>query len=492
MKVCLVAEGCYPYVVGGVSSWVHSLIQQFPNIEFTLAAIVSDRSISGKFAYTLPDNLTEVREIYLNDSQWLQGGKKNRKSKVTLSPEEYEALRALVLGEKVDWNIVFHMFQDKDISVDQLLMGKDFLHIAEEVYKLRYTNIVFSDFLWTLRSIYLPLGFTLQFRPAEADLYHCVATGYSGIIGSMAKVLYGSRLVISEHGIYTREREEEIIKARWVQGVYKDFWIEQFRKLSLCAYSHADMVTSLFDDARSLQIELGCPKEKTKVTPNGIVVENYEDIPLKDPKDPMINVGAVLRVAPIKDVKTMISAFYYAKKRDSRLKLWIMGPWEEDEEYAQECFDLVENLQVQDVVFTGRINTKDYIGKMDMLILTSISEGQPLTILEGFAAKKPMIATNVGNCAGLIYGEADDLGAAGIVLPVMNIGKISDAIVELAGDEEKRRQMGEIGYQRVCSKYRIEYMRQTYEEIYRKMAADRGVPWPEKVFSVEEDLEGGM
>ncbi|MCC2255322.1 GT4 family glycosyltransferase PelF [Ruminococcus sp. CLA-AA-H200] len=486
MKVCIVAEGCYPYVVGGVSSWVHSLIQQFPNIEFTVAAIVADRSISGKFAYTLPDNLTEVREIYLNDSQWLRGGKRNRKARVSLKTDEYEALRALVLGEKVNWHVVFQMFQEKHMSVDQLLMGKDFLNIAKEVYELRYTNIVFSDFLWTLRSIYLPLGFALQFRPEKADLYHCVATGYSGVIGSMAKDMYGSRLLVSEHGIYTREREEEIIKARWVQGVYKDFWIEQFRKLSLCAYDHADMVTSLFENARSLQLELGCQEEKTRVTPNGIEVEDFEEIPGKEPGDEMINVGAILRVAPIKDVKTMINAFYYAKKREPKLKLWIMGPWDEDEEYAQECFELVENLQVKDIVFTGRIDTKEYIGKMDMLILTSISEGQPLTVLEGFAAKKPMIATNVGNCEGLIYGESDDLGDAGIVLPVMNIGKISDAIVELASDEDRRRRMGEIGYQRVCGKYRIEYMRRTYEEIYRQMAADNGVPWPEETFDIEK------
>lgn len=484
MKVCIVAEGCYPYVVGGVSSWVHSLIQQFPNVEFTLAAIVADRSVRGKFAYELPQNLTEVREIYLNDSQWLKGGKRNRMSRVSLNKDEYEALRALVIGEKVDWNVVFRMFQEKEMSIDKLLMGKDFLNIAREVYNLRYTNIVFSDFLWTLRSIYLPLGFALQFRPAEADLYHCVATGYSGVIGSMAKALYGSRLIVSEHGIYTREREEEIIKARWVQGVYKDFWIEQFRKLSLCAYEHADLVTSLFEDARSLQLELGCEEQKTQVTPNGIPVEEYENIPVKDPEDNMINIGAILRVAPIKDVKTMINAFYYAKQRDSRLKLWIMGPWDEDEEYAQECFDLVENLHVKDIVFTGRIQTRDYIGKMDMLILTSISEGQPLTILEGFAAKKPVIATNVGNCQGLIHGETDEFGSAGIVLPVMNIGKISDAIVELAQDVQKRKNMGETGYKRVCEKYRIQYMRQTYEDIYRKMAERSGVQWPEMPFSL--------
>lgn len=211
-----------------------------------------------------------MREIYLNDRQWLRGKKKHRMAKISLDEREYQALRGLVLGEHVDWQVVFRMFQEKEISIDQLLMGKDFLEIAKEVYELRYNNIVFSDFLWTLRSIYLPLGFALQFHPAKADLYHCVATGYSGIVGSVAKSLYGSKLLISEHGIYTREREEEIIKARWVQGVYKDFWIDQFRKLSLCAYQHADMVTSLFENARSLQIELGCPEEKTAVTPNGV------------------------------------------------------------------------------------------------------------------------------------------------------------------------------------------------------------------------------
>lgn len=63
-----------------------------------------------------------------------------------------------------------------------------------------------------------------------------------------------------------------------------------------------------------------------------------------------------------------------------------MGPWEEDQEYAKECFELVETLGLKDVVFTGRIDVREYLGRMDMTILTSISEGQPLTILEGFAA----------------------------------------------------------------------------------------------------------
>ena len=79
---------------------------------------------------------------------------------------------------------------------------------------------------------------------------------------------------------------------------------------------------------------------------------------------------------------------------------------------------------------------------------------------------------SVGNCEGLICGEADDFGAAGRVLPVMNIGKIADAIVELVQNPGLREQMGEIGYRRVCSRYRIQDMRKTYEEIYRKMEGE--------------------
>ena len=73
MKVCIVAEGCYPYVVGGVSGWINSMIQSFPNVEFILLTIVADRSFRGKFVYELPENLTQVFEIYLDDFEWVEG-----------------------------------------------------------------------------------------------------------------------------------------------------------------------------------------------------------------------------------------------------------------------------------------------------------------------------------------------------------------------------------------------------------------------------------
>ncbi|MCI8722783.1 MAG: GT4 family glycosyltransferase PelF [Ruminococcus sp.] len=476
MKVCIVVEGCYPYVTGGVSSWVHGLIQSFPKLEFIILAIISNRSLSGKFTYELPENVSEVHELYLEDADWNRKGRR----RCRLSKAEYQAFRSLVRNRRVEWETVFRMFQEKPISLDKFLMGEDFLKIVRESYDMHYSQLVFSDFLWTIRSVYLPLLFALKMKLPKADLYHCVATGYAGVLGSMAKVLYGSRLLISEHGIYTREREEELLRADWVQGVYKNIWIDQFKKMSKLAYDKADLVTSLYEYARELQIDLGCPVEKTMVTPNGVSVERLKDLPGKTKEDEgRINVGAVLRVTPIKDVKTMIQAFSFAKEREPRLKLWIMGPTDEDEGYARECREQVEALGIEDVVFTGRIDIREYLGRMDMTILTSLSEGQPLTILEGYAAHKPAIATDVGNCRGLIYGENDGFGDAGIVAHIMNVEEIAQAMVDLARNEPMRLQMGENGYQRVVSGYQIEHMREKYQKIYKDFSDSMGLRWEE-------------
>ena len=118
---------------------------------------------------------------------------------------------------------------------------------------------------------------------------------------------------------------------------------------------------------------------------------------------------------------------------------------------------------------------RDYLGRMDFTILTSISEGQPLTILESYAAGKPVISTDVGNCRELIYGEeGDELGTAGILTHIMNTQEISEAMVTLAGSQPMREQMGQVGYRRVRQYYQVEQMRQKYHEIYKEVLGKDG------------------
>ncbi|MBQ5934020.1 MAG: GT4 family glycosyltransferase PelF [Lachnospiraceae bacterium] len=468
MKICIVAEGCYPYVVGGVSGWVNSMIKAFPEHEFVILSIISNREQSAKFAYELPENVTEVYESYLDDFDWGKRPKTGRRTH--FSDKYYKALRSIIMNEKPDWNTVFKLFE-KEFSVDDLLMGADFLNIIRELYELRYTQINFSDFLWTMRSIYLPLFLILKTPIPKADIYHCVATGYAGVLGSMAKERYGCGLIVSEHGIYTREREEELIKATWVAGIYKNIWIDQFKKMSLLAYDKADVVTSLYGHAKELQIELGCNESKIMITANGIDMSRFENLPGKTEEDEgYVNIGAILRVTPIKDVKSLIRAFAFAKSLVPNLRLWIIGPTDIEEKYAAECFELVEIMNLKDVIFTGEVDVTNYIGRMDFTILTSISEGQPLTILESYAAKKPVIATDVGNCFGLLYGEGGDkLGEAGIITHIMNTEEMADAMVNLAGDPDKCQKMGEIGFKRCKEKYQLSQMQDTYRLLYNKV-----------------------
>ena len=472
MRICMIAEGCYPYSVGGVSGWIHSMIRAFPRVDFSILAILPGRGMSGRFAYELPENVTAVHEVYLDDCDW--GAARRR-----LSGRKYQALKGLVLDQKTDWNGVFNIFRRRRPSVNDLVMGEDFLRAAAAYYDARCPEMPFADFLWTMRSIYLPLFQAMSAPLPEADAYHCVSTGYAGVLGCMAQAVHGGGLVLSEHGIYTREREEELIRADWVQGVYKDIWIEQFRKMSRLAYERADVVTSLFERARALQIELGCPAEKTMVTPNGIDAALYEGLPGKQPEDEaFVDVGAVLRLTPIKDVKTMIRAFALARRQIPALRLWLMGPADGEAAYARECRALAESLAPGGVIFTGRIDTRAYLGRMDFTVLTSISEGQPLVILESFAARRPVIATDVGSCRELIRGGGDGLGEAGLVTRVMDVEGIAAAMAALARDPARRRAMGEAGWRRVTGRYALSGMKRAYEAIYRRAAGKAGVAWP--------------
>lgn len=463
MKICIVVEGSYPYVQGGVSSWVNSLISQMPEFEFVVQSIVTSREESGKFKYDLPGNVTAVNESFLQDYDYVS--KRNKRKGLT--KEEHKAIKSLLFAENEQWEVVFDMFKNKKISVNDILMGKGFYDIVWEYYNYKYSHIVFTEFLWTCRSMYLPIFTILKSNFVEADIYHTMSTGYAGLIASCAGYIYKKPVLLTEHGIYTREREEEIIRANWTRGIYKDLWINHFYMMSHCIYRRADRVFTIFAHARELQVELGCPREKTEVIHNGVNIDMLQNIPVKDKEDPYINVGAIVRVTPIKDIKTMINAFHYAKEKVPRLKLFIIGNTQEDIEYYNECLELIKMLGTLDVVFTGHVNVRDYIGKMDMVLLTSISEGQPLSILEAMAARKPCITTNVGDCYDMLNAKDAD-NCAGFVVSVMNVGQISRSIVRLSEDENLRNKMGENGYHIVDKFYRDTVFIHRYRNVYHE------------------------
>ena len=68
VRICLILEGCYPYIFGGVSTWMHQYINEMKEHEFVLWVIGANAKDKGKFVYELPKNVVEVHEVFLDDA----------------------------------------------------------------------------------------------------------------------------------------------------------------------------------------------------------------------------------------------------------------------------------------------------------------------------------------------------------------------------------------------------------------------------------------
>ena len=185
-----------------------------------------------------------------------------------------------------------------------------------------------------------------------------------------------------------------------------------------------------------------------------------------------MDTGAVVRFAPIKDIKTMIYAFYELSTRMDNVRLHILGGVD-DQGYADECLALIDQLGLGDkIVITGRVNVVEYFEKLDFTLLTSLSEGQPLSVLESFAAGLPVVSTDVGSCSELILGvPPDTFGRAGYFVPPMQREKLADAMETMAASRENRLAMGKVGQLRAGTYFRYPTMLTKYLKLYEEVEA---------------------
>ncbi len=183
-------------------------------------------------------------------------------------------------------------------------------------------------------------------------------------------------------------------------GFIRRMWINFFEQIGRTTYQQATKIISLYDGNMQRQIKDGAEPAKTLVVPNGIKTVRFKQALLQRPeKTPMV-VGLIGRVVPIKDIKTFIRAIKEAQSIIPTLEGWIIGPFEEDPKYYQECQLLVDSLDLIDnVKFLGMQNIAEILPKLGVVALTSISEAQPLVLLEAMAAGVPVLASDVGSCA---------------------------------------------------------------------------------------------
>ena len=460
----MILEGSYPYVRGGVSKWADEMMRSMPENEFIIWAIGDEENKSGQYLVEIPPNVSRVQEIFLDTAL---KKRVRRNSNIKINPEERKAVSELVRCQNPDMNVLLSSFEQKAINPVELFMSEALLEVIKEFCAEAFPFAGFSDLFWTVRSMFLPLLYLIGQPMPQADLYHSCSTGYAGALGAFASMKYNKPLVVTEHGIYTREREEEILRADWVISYFKELWISMFYMFSRFTYQQAQRVTCLFKRASIIQQDLTCPAEKISVIGNGIDYTEFESISPKE-EDGWIDIAAIVRIAPIKDIKTMIYSFSQLKQEFVKARLHILGSVN-DERYYQECLSLIDYLDVKDIIFPGHVDIKKYLEKIDFTLLTSLSEGQPYAIIESMAAGRPLISTDVGSCRELIEGEEHDrFGPAGIFVTPMHQSELLEALITLCEDKKMRGMMSRAGQQRVKAFYNLEGMVEKYKHTYKE------------------------
>jgi len=455
LRVCMILEGSYPFITGGVSAWVQDIIQGLPDIDFALFTISPQENQALR--YKLPPNVVEHRDFVLtsrpvegvklahNDrliqgilarhDEMLSGSAADMARMIALIPEGYN-LHKDAFQHPRGWDYLVKMNQEKN-----------------PVYP-------FSDYFWAWQSSHEMIFRLLALSPPDADIYHAISTGFAGILGLAAQVRRKKPFLLTEHGLYHKEREIEIRKATFVKGYQRDMWIAFYNQLSALCYRNADGITALFEENRQKQIELGAPKEKAVVIPNGVDFERFSSV--TKVKKPGFHVGLVGRIVPIKDIKTFITTAKIILSEIPDAIFYAIGPTDEDPEYYEDCVALVESLKIGDrFLFTGRQNVLDYYSFLDVMLLTSVREAQPLVILEGWSARIPCVSTRVGNVPEML--DFDDRFLA----PSKDAEKLAAGIRYIYEHPAEMVAINERNRAKVVSLYDKKDLLNKYRELYR-------------------------
>lgn len=494
--VCLLLEGTFPYVRGGVSTWVKQIIEGMPELTFSIIFLGAHDSDYSKPAYEIPANVKHIELHYLlRDTDQLEPVKTRFWQRPASKANSFELNNDLhsVLAD-----------QDAEITADvaesfaQLLTGKDAITEHElqhskkswltikEKYQEAPDGLDFNHFFWTVRAMHSPLFVLADIakNAPRASVYHSVSTGYSGFLGSLLSSGMETPYIITEHGIYTKERELDLAQVDWIpeeldpfkvglndnMNYLRSVWIRFFRSLGRMSYASANEIYTLYNGNRLRQIADGAPDSKLTIVPNGVDVGRFRKARRADdaPVPPVL--ALIGRVVPIKDIKNFIRAMRIIKAKVPDAEGWLVGPQDEDPDYTRECKLLVESLDLGGAVkFLGFQSPDDIFPKIGLSVLTSVSEGQPLVVLEGYAAGIPTVTTDVGSCSELVYGVTEQdkaLGASGSVVPIANPAEFADAAIELLSDTSAWRRASLAAVKRVETYYDEKDMITRYREIY--------------------------
>lgn len=304
-------------------------------------------------------------------------------------------------------------------------------------------------------------------RRERIDVVHCAATPYTSPLGWFVARLAGARLLLHVHALWRhagRLSEKTLLRSLLQKIVLR----------------RADAVVGVSQFVTRDALGAGVSPAKIHVVLNGVDVHRFRPgmAPTGVREGYGLPGGAPLflqlgRVVEYKRQSDFVRALAIARRHVPQVRGLIVGWDDRNEDGREGCkrdiARICEEEGVADIVTFGdaRPDVPELLSAVDVVVMPSVDDAMPLTVLEAMAAAKPVIGASSGGIPELVVD-----GATGFLVPPRSPSALAEKIVVLARDEELRRQMGTRARARAVSAFDQRRLAREFARIYERLLAE--------------------
>lgn len=294
---------------------------------------------------------------------------------------------------------------------------------------------------------------TRLLRRERPDIVHA-SSSKAGVLGRLAATLAGVPIrIFTAHGwAFAAHTGAASLLYRWA-----DRAVRPLTTVTVCV---AEQQRAAGLAART------CDVGRTVVIPNGVDVEGAPRAELDGRRPLLVSVG---RLKPPKDALTLVRAL--ARLPAGSYDALIVGDGPDRRLVEEEIRAL--GLEGQVRIAGDRRDVPSLLAGADVFVLSSASEGLPVSVLEAMAAGLPVVASRVGGVPELVVE-----GETGFLVDPGEPGELADALRHLVSDPPLRRRLGGAGRARAEQRFDVDAFRRAHLELYSRELARRGLPAP--------------
>ena len=488
--VLMTTEGTYPHAAGGVSTWCDSLIRNTPEIAYTLVPIMMSPHIELK--YDPPPNARRIINVplwgieepaeFLTDITFAELHVRKRGTSEATVERRFVPLFADLLDginragadpaafgrtlagmedyfREYDYNRTFKSrpvwsaFRDVMVAWSRTVSGNR--PIPGPEHQLPSLFDLTESLRWLYRFVMI-----VNVRLPRTAVTHSTAAAFCGIPCITAKVRHGTPMILTEHGIYVRE--QNLFLSRFHRLFFaKQFLLNLITTVSRANYHHADVISPVCHYNTRWEVAQGVAREKIRVIYNGVDSDRF--VPAAEEPSGQ-HVVCTARIDPLKDIETFLRMAAIVIRSHPRARFTVFGSIADQEYYAQ-CLRLRRELALDGIVELGEEapNVVAAYQRADVVVLTSISEAFPYSVLEAMSCGKAVVATDVG-------GVREALERNGALVPPRDPESAAAEVCRLLSDPELRRTLGARARAAIVEKFRVDHTIAEYLSLYTELA----------------------